>query len=320
MKVLHDYVIHRSLRIIKRSGNHADERNCHIIYHLICSRFCPLHFFQSMDTLEIDRIRISTLQASRFERSMEIYQQFVFCSGFSRFTVKLNYLLVVTVHKINLETFDSHCGIMLTYTIHVFFKSTIARPKYQIYIFAFCIANQLFQIDFRNHLKQIRFTRHCPSLIQYHIFDTEFRGKVNIVFISLIVDTCAEIHVVEIPVVPPVPSHFTRFNPRKICKLRRSSQFIYHIIAKQFCILLGNDHDTPGKCCVSLHFSNIGFTRFYYPFQPANFVYYRFRISCKDSIQRISMLTMFHIHTRIVHQIGFSDTDFLSVLSLDQNR
>ena len=107
-----------------------------------------------MDTLEIDRIRISTLQTSRFERSMEIYQQFVFCSGFSRFTVKLNYLLVVTVHKINLETFDSHLCVVADNLFHgrgdvaSSRKIAPACPEDDAYALLVAVCHQFFEIDF----------------------------------------------------------------------------------------------------------------------------------------------------------------------------
>ena len=97
-----------------------------------------------------------------------------------------NKFLIVTVHKVNLETFDTHIRIMLHNILHITVESIKTCPQNNIHILRFGVRYDGWKIDFRDDFQQICFQVNSPTLIQNYIFDAMFGSEVDIIFISIV--------------------------------------------------------------------------------------------------------------------------------------
>ena len=73
-----------------------------------------------------------------------------------------------------------------------------------------------------------------PAFIEDDIFDAMLLGEVDVVLVGVVVDAGAEVHPVEVPSVPPVPSDFSRLHPAEILRwIGRLAKLPDHIINSQ---------------------------------------------------------------------------------------
>ena len=216
-----------------------------------------------MDTFVVDHVRISALQACRFTDTMIIDHHLISGTSFGTSVEEVDDLLVITVHKVNFESLHPHIGIMLHHLFHIPVKCVITGPENDTDILGFSIIHQLRNIDFRDNLHQIGSHIDRPAFIENHIFDAMFGSEVDIILIGLIVDASTEIHIVNIPVIPPVPCNLARFHPRDILQAAGRSQTINHITISQLLIILRDDKHTPRESTRAACFGNIVFTFFH---------------------------------------------------------
>ena len=234
MIVLLNGVAHRTLSVVHRAGGHSDERNRDIVGHLIDRRLAPLHLFQTENSFIIDDVRVRTVESDRLERTVEINQKSVFSRGLGGTPEEINHILVVTIHKIYLEALDSHLGVILADVLHIPVESIVAGPKDEAYVVRFGIFTKHREIDLRDDLHQIGFLVDSPAFIEDDIFDAMLLGEVDVVLVGVVVDAGAEVHSVEVPSVPPVPSDFSRLHPAEILRwIGRLAKLPDHIINSQ---------------------------------------------------------------------------------------
>ena len=206
-------ITHSALRVIHRTCHHTCKWNRSIkLYHIIIHGL-PFQLFHAGNTFVIDDIGISTLQTCGFMNTMEVEHDLVFCTRSGSSVKELRDLLIVTIHKVHLETFDAHICIVLNHILHIAVEGFITGPEHQTHIFRFRIRGKLFQIDFRNYLHQVSLLVYSPTFVKDDIFDAMFGGKIDVILIGIVVDAGMEIHAVDIPIVPPIPSHLARFDP-----------------------------------------------------------------------------------------------------------
>src|SRR5262249_1161059 len=74
-----------------------------------------------------------------------------------------------------------------------------------------------------------------------------FGGEVDVVLVSLRVDTGFEVDRVDIVVVPPVPGDFARFDPGGVAQLRGLFEEPDERIGDQVSITFGHSEYAPGK-------------------------------------------------------------------------
>ncbi len=146
-------------------------------------------------------------------RSMQIENQFIFSTHFGSPIIECCHILIVTIHKIDLKAFDSHVGKITANVLHITIEGIITSPKNDTYIFGSCIIYQFFQINIFHYLHQIRLQVDCPTFIKDYIFYSVCRSEINICFISRIIYSGDKINAIQVPVIPPIPCHFTGLDP-----------------------------------------------------------------------------------------------------------
>ena len=240
---------------------------------------------------------------------MKIDQHLISGTSFCRAVQEINKFLIVTVHKVNLETFDTHIRIMLHNILHITVESIKTCPQNNIHILRFGVRYDGWKIDFRDDFQQICFQVNSPTLIQNYIFDAMFGSEVDIIFISIVIDTGTEVHSVNVPIVPPVPGNLTRFDPGNITYTGRRSQAIHHIAIDQLLVIFRNDKHTPRERTVSFRFSYKIFTFLDQHLKAVmSPLLFYLRIRGMHRFQRGFICCIVQEHTRIVFQIGFGDT------------
>ena len=70
-------------------------------------------------------------------------------------------------------------------------------------------------------------------------------SKIYVILVSFKIDACLEIHPFQIPVVPPVPSHLSRFDPGGIAYLVGCSQGIHQVVGRHLGIMFCDGKDAP---------------------------------------------------------------------------
>ena len=196
-------------------------------------------------------------------RSMQIENQFIFSTHFGSPIIECCHILIVTIHKIDLKAFDSHVGKITANVLHITIEGIITSPKNDTYIFGSCIIYQFFQINIFHYLHQIRLQVDCPTFIKDYIFYSVCRSEINIYFISRIIYSGDKINAIQVPVIPPIPCHFTGFDPWNIRQTGRSSQQIAQVACRQIFIGSGNNAHSPWKTSGFIYFGNVSFTLFH---------------------------------------------------------
>ena len=127
--------------------------------------------------------------------------------------------LVVSVKEIHLKALDSHVRIFLASLVKMFVKNVEHRPQHNIHALLLAVGNQFGKVDVGNRIHDVALTGIVPSLIEYDVFKMVLGGKVDVILIGGNIDACFEVDTPQIPVVPPIPSHFAWLNPRRIAYL-----------------------------------------------------------------------------------------------------
>ena len=153
--------------------------------------------------------------------------------------------LVVAVHEIHLESLDAHISIGLADGFQVLVHHVEDCPEHDIHALALTVFYELRQLDIVYWFQNASLFRVVPSFIEDDVFQTVIMSKIYIILVSFKIDTRLEIHPFQIPVVPPVPSHLSRFDPGSISNLVGCSQGIYQVVGRHLGIVLGDGKDAP---------------------------------------------------------------------------
>ena len=160
-----------------------------------------------------------------------------------------------------------------------------------------------------NHLHEVCLLVYGPTFVQNHIFDTLLRSEIDVILISLVVDTSLEVHTRDVPVVPPVPSHLTGTDPRNILHTAGRTQDIAQVVLGHINVLAAYHGDAPGEGAGSLNLCYIVEASLHKHLQVVvsallNFV----GIGSIDATEATSVSNQ--IKTRIVLQMSLCDTKF----------
>ena len=275
-----------------------------------------------MHSLIVHDIRPRPVQSGRLICAVEVYHQVIFGCYFSRTPVEINHNLVIPVHEVHLETFDAHLRIMAAYVFHISVESPISCPQNQTHTTLSCISAKHRKVNFRDNLHKVSFLVHSPALIENDIFDSMGSREVNVVLVCVVVDARTEIHAVEIPGVPPIPSHLARTHPAVVfCRIGRRSKKPHEVIDSQMGIVVSYHNNSPRKCFIVRAFRDIIFSCFDYPLQHIVIALLDFlRIRSETAIERRSISLIVKEHSRIVPQIRLRHEDFHAVVSLHGHR
>ena len=137
-------------------------------------------------------------------------------------------------------------------------------------------------------------------------------SKIYIILVSFKIDACLEIHPFQIPVVPPVPSHFSRFDPGSIAYLVGSSQGIHQIVGRHLCIVLCDGEDAPRIISLAGAYCDVVVGTLHVAHVSPRIVSHLLRIRSKGGSQDTLLLILFAAvslqpHARILLQVAFQN-------------
>ena len=140
-------------------------------------------------------------------------------------------------------------------------------------------------------------------------------SKIYVIFVSIEVDACLEIHTFQIPVVPPVPSHLSRFDPGSIAYLVGSSQGVHQIAGWHLGIVLCDGEDAPRIIAFAGAGCDVIAGALYVAHVSPRVVGHLLRVGSKGGSQDSLLLILFAAvslqpHARILLKVALQDSDF----------
>ena len=137
-------------------------------------------------------------------------------------------------------------------------------------------------------------------------------SKIYIIFIGFKVDARLEIHTFQIPVVPPVPSHLSRFDPGSIAYLVGSSQGVHQVVGWHLGIVLCDGEDAPRIIALAGAGSDIIAGTLYVAHVSPRVVSHLLRVGSKGGSQDSLLFILFAAvslqpHARILLQVALQD-------------
>ena len=136
---------------------------------------------------------------------------------------------------------------MAAHVLHVALKGIIAGPENDADVALLAVADELLEVDVVDHLHEVGLQIDGPAFVENDILNAVFRGKIDISLVGIIVHARQEIHPVEVPVVPPVPGHLSRLNPRKVLQAGGLGQQVAQVGSGQRAVLFRHNGHTPGE-------------------------------------------------------------------------
>ena len=308
-------VSHRSRCEIHLSCHHSDVWEGDIVERHIILSFRPAAFFHTEDTLVVEDVRIGAVQAVWLVDAVQVEDEMMLGGAGSQAFHHFDGCLVVAVHEIHLESLDAHISIGLADRFQILVHYVEDCPEHDIHALALTIFYELRQLDIVYWFQNASLFRVVPSFIKDDVFQTVIMSKIYVIFVSIEVDACLEIHTFQIPVVPPVPSHLARFDPGSIAYLVGSSQGVHQIAGWHLGIVLCDGEDAPriiafaGACC------DVIAGALYVAHVSPRVVSHLLRVGSKGGSQDSLLFILFAAvslqpHARILLQVALQDSDF----------
>ena len=222
--------------------------------------------------------------------------------------------LVIAVHEIHLESLDAHISIGLADCFQVLVHHIEDCPEHDIHALALTIFYELRQLDIVYWFQNTSLFRVVPSFIEDDVFQTVIMSKIYVIFVSIEVDACLEVHTFQIPVVPPVPSHLARFDPGSIAYLVGSSQGVHQVVGWHLGIVFCDGEDTPRIIALAGAGSDIIAGALHMAHVAPRIVSHLLRVGSEGGSQNSFLLILFAAvslqpHARIVLQVAFQNGD-----------
>ena len=220
--------------------------------------------------------------------------------------------LVVAVHEIHLESLDAHIGIGLADGFQVLVHHVEDCPEHDVHALALTVFYELRQLDIVYWFQNASLFRVVPSFIKDDVFQTVIMSKIYIIFVSIEVDARLEIHTFQIPVVPPVPSHLSGFDPGGISNLVGCSQGIHQVVGWHLCIVLGDGEDAPRIIALAGAGCDVIAGALYMAHVPPRVVSHLLRVGSEGGSQDSLLLILFAAvglqpHARILLQVALQN-------------
>ena len=243
-------IAHGTRRKVGLSGHLAHEGERHIVAWHIGFFLRPATLFHAEHPLVVQYIREGTAQTSRRIKTMIVKEQLVAGAMAGNALCHLYGSLVVSVEEIHLEAFDAHGCIFAAGFVEMLVQYVKHRPQHDVDTLLATIGNQPRQVNVSNCVHDVAFRRIVPAFVEHDILQSEAGSEVNIILISFGVDTSFEVHTTQVPVVPPIPRHFSRLNPAGGSNFVRRSKRIDKVVNRHLRILLADGEDAPriGSC------------------------------------------------------------------------
>ncbi len=302
-------IAHGPLRVVHRSGHLADERNRRVVADLIDGGGAPFHLLQSVHPFEIQHVRPGAVQTGRLVRPVQVEHQPMAGGRLGDAVVEGRRQLVIAVHEVDLEPLDPHGGVVGAHPFHVAVEGPVAGPEDDADPFSGGVTDDLGQVDLGIDLHQVLALLRGPAVVQNHVFDPQAGGEVDVVLIGGSVDARAEIHARDIPVVPPVPGHLARADPRDVVDARGGCHQIAQV-ARRHLDVRAHYGDAPRKGPRLRHFGNVVGG----PLHPVLDVVVAARhdrggAGCELALESRVPVAVAEVEARVVDQVGLGDAD-----------
>ena len=170
--------------------------------------------------------------------------------------VRLHHILVVALHKIDLDTLGSPAAVGLQNLFHIGIKWFPQYPEDDSDILLPAVFDQFFYVDVRVVLQNFG-GRFCPAFVENHVFDLIVRGKIDVVLVSGGIEARFKIHSKNIVSIVPIPGHFARLDPFRIFEYTGFGQLVSKVALHQIGVLVADDKHPPGKISAGGYFGNI---------------------------------------------------------------
>ena len=237
--------------------HHSDEGEGDVIARHIRILLRPTGFLHTEHTFVVEDIRIGTVHTCRSEVAVIVYEEAILRTGLGEPLGHLHSRLVVTIQEVYLPSRDAHLGVFLTGLNEVFIEHVEDRPKHDAHTFCLAVVDESPQVDVSDGVHNVCLIRVIPSLIEHDVWNMVLGRKVNIILVRAGVDASLEIDSLQVPVVPPVPSHLAWTNPRGVTYLIRGGQRIHKVVHRHLRIILRDGHHSPWICPCSCALGDI---------------------------------------------------------------
>ena len=245
LPVVSGSVSHRSRCEIYLSCHHSDVWEGDVVERHIVLCLRPAALFHTEYTLVVEDVGVGAVQTVWLVDAVQVEDEMVLGGAGSQTFYHFDGCLVVAVHEIHLESLDAHISIGLADGFQVLVHHVEDCPEHDIHALALTIFYELGQLDIVYRFQNASLFRVVPSFIKDDVFQTVIMSKIYVIFVSIEVDARLEIHTFQIPVVPPVPSHLSRFDPGGIAYLVGSCQSVHQVVGWHLGIVLGDGKDAP---------------------------------------------------------------------------
>ena len=210
---------------------------------------------------------------------------------------------------------------MFEYTLNVFINCLVASPEDESHILGFRIGEEFLKIYLRHDLEEVRFLVDGPALVEDDVFDAVFGGEIDVVLISLVVDSRLEINAVEVPVVPPVPSHLSGLDPAPVgVFVRWLPKQPGQVRVHEVLLLFEYSHNPPGEAAACLGGGDVVVAALHNALKhvvASDLCLVRH--SGVDPVKGFSAFTV-EVEARIVAQVGLGDHHLDPVKSVNYKR
>ena len=163
--------------------------------------------------------------------------------------------LIAALHEVHLDALHSPLLKLIECRNQLIIQRLPRRPQNEADVLLLRVIDQLLHVQVRSHFQQI--PQLVPAVIQDDVRNPVFRREVNVVLIGFRVDARLKIHSIDVPIIPPIPGHFPRLDPRSVLNFRRPLQQIHDIVGQQISIVISNAKHSPGKSSSSRGLSNV---------------------------------------------------------------
>ena len=119
-----------------------------------------------------------------------------------------------------------------------------ARPKYYAHSTSFAVVDECLEVNVGVQSFRKRFGV-APSLVYYNILNIVFCSKVDIVFVCRCIHARLEVHSGDVGIVPPVPSHLSRFYPLSVAYAAFRGEQLRHVAVHKLSVFPRHHYCTP---------------------------------------------------------------------------
>ena len=206
-------VAHGSRREVGLSGHPSHEGERHVVAGHVGFFLCPATFFHAEHGLVVEHIGECPIQAGRRIKAVIVEEELIAGTMLGDALCHFHCRLVVAVEEVDLKAFHTHVGILAAGLVEMFVEHVEHRPKHDANTLFLSVADEARQVDGGDRIHDVALRGVIPTLVEHDVLQTELGSKVNVVLIGLGVDAGLEADAAQVPVVPPVPSHFAGLNP-----------------------------------------------------------------------------------------------------------